>query len=131
MNSGFLMSMSAVVTFGIGVLILTSKPAEWIPSMADLMPKKDPVLVLIVGSDRGVDQVRSAISSDRVVFETEGAFALRSGRIIASSAETASGPINEMDWIDRKIELVAVPMARGLKWEKNRDKNEIERNWHR
>ncbi len=122
MNSGFLMTMTTIATFGLGLLILTSEPSEWVPSLSDFGMAKEPILVVIVGSDSGVEQVRAAISNDRIVAEGEGAFALRDMRIVASSPEAASGPINEMGWIDREIELVAVPMARGLKWERNRGK---------
>ena len=76
-----------------------------------------------MGSKAGVKSVRAAVDDDRVVAETEGAFALRSRRIVAANAEAASGPINTMGWIDKEIELVAVPMGRGHKWEKNRHKD--------
>jgi hypothetical protein len=101
MNNGYLMSMSAIVTFGIGILILTSKPSEWVPSLSDFIEPPEPVLVVIVGSTSGVRQVRAAISDDRVVSETSDAFALYDRRIIAASPDAASGPINEMGWIHR------------------------------
>lgn len=123
MNNGFLVSMSAVATFCIGILIVSSQPAEWISRITEFVKPRDSVLVLIVGSKSGVQRVRAAISDDRVVAETEGAFALRSRRIVAESPEAASDSINQLGWIDKEIELIAVPMARGLAWEKNRHKD--------
>lgn len=121
------MSMSAIVTFGIGLLILTSKPVEWdLPSLKELITPRDPVLVLLVGSTDGVARVRAAIDDDRVVAEMDGAFALRSKRVVAASPEAAGGPINQMGWVDKEIELIAVPMGQGLVWETNRHKNQDE-----
>ncbi len=122
------MSMSAVIAFGIGLLLLTSKPADWIPELGDFIKPPDPVLVVVVGSEELVGTVRSAISSERVLAETSDAFALDSLRVIAASADAAGGPINELGWIDREIEIVSVPTGAGRRWENNRHQNSNDKN---
>ncbi len=114
------MSMSAIAAFGIGVLLLTSKPADWMPKLSDFITPPDPVLVVIVGSTDLVNSVRRAISPDRIIADTGDAFALVDRRIIAADADAASGPINQLGWIDQQFELVAVPMNGGRQWEQNR-----------
>lgn len=114
------MSMSAIAVFGIGVLLLTSKPGDWMPKLSDFITPPDPVLVVIVGSTDLVDSVRRAISPDRIIADTGDAFALVDRRIIAADADAASGPINQLGWIDRQFELVAAPINGGRRWEQNR-----------
>ena len=120
MRNGFIMSMSAIAVFGILVLLMTSKPGDWLPKLSDFIKPPDPVLVVIVGSTELVDSVRKVIASERIVADTGDAFALVDRRIIAADSDAASGPINELGWIHREIELVAVPTGGGRKWEKNR-----------
>ncbi len=122
------MSMSAIAVFGLGILLLTSKPMDLLPRLSDFIEPPEPVLVIVVGSTRLVGSVRKAISPDRIVADTDDAFALVDRRIIAASAEAASGPINELGWIHREIELVSVPMGAGRAWEENRHKKVAGRN---
>ena len=116
------MSMSAIAAFGIGVLLLVSKPADWLPQLSDFIKPAEPVLVVIVGSPNLVDSVRQAVSSDRIVADTGDAFALVDRRVIAASADAASGPINRLGWIDREIEVVSAATNGGRNWEENRHK---------
>lgn len=120
MRNGFIMSMSAIAVFGIMLLLLTSKPGDWLPSLDFFIKPPDPVLVVIVGNEDLVDSVRKVISPERIIADTGSAFALVDKRIIAANSDAASGPINELGWIHRKIELVAVPTGLGRRWEKNR-----------
>jgi hypothetical protein len=120
MRSGFIMSMSTIAVFGILVLLMTSKPGDWLPQLSDFFEPPEPVLVVIVGSTELVDSVRKVISSERIIADTGEAFALVDRRIIAADSDAASGPINELGWIHREIELVSVPMGGGRHWEKNR-----------
>ena len=117
------MSMTAIATVGIGLLLLTSKPAEWLPEIGDFISTPDPILVIVVGSPDLVSSVRSAISRDRISFDSDYAFALTDERIIASHAEAASEPINHLGWIERDIEMVSVVTDGGRRWEENRHKN--------
>lgn len=114
------MSMSTIAVFGILVLLMTSKPGDWLPQLSDFFEPPDPVLVVIVGSTELVDSVRKVISAERIIADTGDAFALVDRRIVAANPDAASGPINELGWIHREIELVAVPMNGGRRWEKNR-----------
>ena len=49
MNDGLTLSMTAIARFCIGVLLVTSKPAEWLPEIIGLFPKATPTLVTVVG----------------------------------------------------------------------------------
>ncbi len=121
MNNGFLMTMSAIATFGLGILILTAKPTEFVEETKEFFfPAPDPVLVVVVGSPELVGSVRSAIESDRIVADTGDAFALDSRRVIAANADAAGGPINQLGWIEPEIEVVSVPTDGGRQWERNR-----------
>ncbi len=123
MNSSFLMTMTAIATFGLGLLILTAEPTQWVEDTTEFFfPEPDPVLVVVVGSSDLVGSVRGVIDPDRIVADTGDAFALDSRRVIAANADAASGPINQLDWIERKIEIVSVPTDGGRQWERNRGK---------
>lgn len=113
--------MSAIAAFGFGALVHTSTPANWGSAISDLINFDDPVLIVIVGSPELVDSVRKAISPDRIVADTGDAFALRSRRIVAATTEAASGPLNQLGWIDDPLDLVAMSNDRGRQWEQNRN----------
>ena len=49
MNDGLTMLMTAIARFCVGVLLVISKPAEWLPEIIDLFPKAIPILVTVVG----------------------------------------------------------------------------------
>ncbi|MDP6981142.1 MAG: hypothetical protein QF570_21490 [Myxococcota bacterium] len=126
MNSSFLMTMTAIATFGIGLLILTSEPKQWVDDTAEFFfPEPDPVLVVIVGNRDLVGSLRGVIEADRILADTGDAFALDSRRVIAANADAASGPINQLDWIERKIEIVSVPTDGGRQWERDRGKRKL------
>jgi hypothetical protein len=120
MRAGFMMSMSGIAIFGILLLLLTSKPGDWLPSLSDFFEPPEPVLVVIVGNSDLVDSVRKVISPERIIADTGDAFALVDRRVVAANSDAASGPINQLNWIHREIELVAVPMDGGRQWEKTR-----------
>ncbi len=119
--------MSAIAAFGIGGLLYTSEPSTWVPAVSDYF-SSDPVLVVIVGSSELVDSVRAVISPDRIIADTGDAFALVDRRIIAASADAASGPINQLGWIDDPFDLVAMSNDRGRQWEQNRNTPRSSRN---
>lgn len=112
--------MSAIAAFGIGALLITAEPSAWISTARNIISPDDPVLVVIVGSRERVGSVRAAVSRDRIVADTGDAFALVGRRVIAASAEAASGPINLLGWIDDPFDLVSVSSAGGRAWEQNR-----------
>ena len=123
MNARLLMSLAAIVTFGIGMLVLTCDPdLSRLPIPESLRFTQEPVLVILVGSPENVRRIREVIPAERVLAEAPGAFATAEDRIIAASAEAAGAPINALDWIDRELEIVAVPMDGGRRWEQNRGK---------
>jgi hypothetical protein len=128
MRSGYMMSMSAISVGGILLLLLTSKPSDWLPQLSDFISKPEPVLVVIVGNEDLVHSVRKVISPERIIADTGDAFALVDRRIIAADSDAASGPINQLGWIHREIELVAVPMGGGRRWEKTRHQGRNDKN---
>ncbi len=112
MKNGYLVSFSAMLAVSGGLMMHSaSSESEWVPDLSSWMKTDEPVLVVLVGSDEGVRAVRAAVSSDRVVAETETAFAMIEGRVIASNAEAASQPINQAGWVDREIQMLAIPMS--------------------
>ena len=112
--------MSAIAAFGIGALV-TSSPIHWGTAISEFISFDDPVLIVIVGSPELVDSVRKAISPDRIVADTGDAFALRDRRIVAASAEAASGLLNQLGWIGDPLDQVAMSNDRGRQWEQNRN----------
>lgn len=126
MNSSLLMTMTAIATFGIGILILTSEPKAWVEETTEyFFPPPDPVLVVVVGHADLVRSVRSAIEPDRILADTGDAFVLQSRRVIAANADAASRAINQLDWIEREIDIVSVPTDGGRQWERNRGKKKL------
>jgi len=123
MNGSLLMTMSAIATFGLGIVILTSEPEVFVEQTREFFfPGPDPVLVVVVGSREWVESVRSAIDPERIVDDTGDAFALDNLRVVAANAEVASDSINRLGWIEREIELISVPTDGGRQWERNRGK---------
>ena len=51
------MAMTAIARFCIGVLLVTSKPAQWLSEIIDLFSKAIPILVTVVGV--GAVRIRS------------------------------------------------------------------------
>ena len=112
--------LAAFVTFTTGVMIASAEKPDWVSELEIFDRHSDPILVVLVGGAGGVERVRSVIPDERVIAESPGAFALVEERIIAANAEAASGPINQAGWIDREIELVAIPMGADRRWEQSR-----------
>ncbi len=123
MKHSYLITFTAIITFGIGMLIATADVPRWFSEIDWLAgPGSEPVLVVLVGTRNNLKNVRAAISDERVIAETADAFALVEERIVAASAEAATAPLNLAGWVDREIELVAVPMDGGRKWASNRSR---------
>lgn len=95
-----------------GGLVLTLEGPKWIPGMADLVPSAGGddgrILVFLVGSSSGVDQVRKAVDPGRIAYSTPHAVALVEGRIIAANQDAVGEPLMEAGWIDREIEIFTV-----------------------
>ncbi len=84
-------------------------------ALAWIEPSPEPVLVLLVKRRDHVAAVRASVDPERVVAATDDAFALREGRVIATSPEAASEPVNLAGWVDRPIELWTARSARSLR----------------
>jgi hypothetical protein len=113
--------LAVFVTFTTGVMIASADKPDWVSQLDYFDNESDPILVVLVGGTRSVERVRSVIPDERVIAESPGAFAVVEERIIAADADAASGSINQAGWIDREIELIAIPMDGGRQWERNRN----------
>jgi hypothetical protein len=122
MKHSYLITFSAIIVFGTGMLIATAEVPDWAKDGAWLTGQAEPVLVVLVGDKRNLQLVRAAISDERIVAETEGGFALVEERVVAANAEAAAGALTLAGWIDREIDLVAVPMDGGRRWMRERNK---------
>ena len=108
---------------GAGLIVLLLWGANWEWRPVELMPwlsrafAKEPlqehtdlpVTVMLVGNRESVAAIREAVHPDRIVASTPDGFALIEGRIIATSVEAASRPLNKAGWADRQIEIVLPP----------------------
>jgi hypothetical protein len=70
--------------------------------------ESEPVLVVVVGDLRGVAQVRAAIDDERIVAESEDAFALKERRVIAESFAGVGPMLTAAGWGDESLEIVAI-----------------------
>ncbi|MEO1934482.1 MAG: NAD-binding protein, partial [Myxococcales bacterium] len=71
MKNSLTLSMTAIARFCIGVLLVTSKPAQWLSEIIDLFPKPIPILVTVVGV--GAVRIRSPKGASGEIFSrTEG-----------------------------------------------------------
>jgi hypothetical protein len=114
MKKARIVTAATLSTFALG-LVYSAWSSGWMSKGGG-----EPILVILVGDRVGVELVRRVISSERIVSESPGAFAMAENRIIAANAESAAEPINAMGWTDRKIELVGVEMDGGRRWERGR-----------
>ncbi len=118
MRSSFLFQVS---TLGGGLLLLMLWLADWeairleAESWFDAgvgLAVEEPVTVMLVGDPESVAEIRDAVDPDRIVASTPQAFALIEGRIIATSIEAASRPLNQAGWASRSIEIALPPKKR-------------------
>lgn len=112
MGNTFLASVTALVVFAGGLFVALERPA-WVPFVGGAA-SEEPVLVFLVGSRSGVESVKRAVAPDRIVAESPDAFALVEGRMVATDAEAASGPLMAAGWADRDVELFVLPKNDGL-----------------
>lgn len=108
MGNTLLASMAAIGVLSAGLFITLERPA-WVPVLGQ---EEEPILVFLVGDTAGVDAVKRAIDPSRIVAETDDAFALVEGRMIAAGPEAVSEPLTAAGWIDRKVELLPLPKRR-------------------
>ena len=117
MKKSLAFSLGMFAALGIFFVLLNPEmPEAFRIPLPDATPEvagesRTPILVIVVGSKRGVAHVRSAIPSHRIVAESDGAFATVEERIVAASPEAATGPLNAMRWVDREIQIVRVPTS--------------------
>jgi hypothetical protein len=64
------------------------------------------VAILVVHDKNLLREVRAAVHDDRVVAESEFAFALEEGRIVALESPYAGPLIGALGWAERGIELI-------------------------
>jgi len=93
-----------------GTYLALERPT-WVPYYG----KTDRVLVFLVGDRGGVERVRKAVDSSRIVASSPDAIALVEGRIIAVSAQAAEGPYKSAGWMERDLEFFHVEKADHLK----------------
>ena len=120
MGKDMAFSIGAVIA-GALVFLFYVSPASWkLPRLADWLDDAfeaepdSPVVVLVVGTPENVDIMRRAVGSERIVASARNAFALDSGRIIASSLDAVGEPVTAAGWVDRPLEIVAPPRRRGV-----------------
>ena len=118
MRSSFLFQVS---TLAGGLLLLMLWLADWEAIRLKAkswfnagvgLPVEEPVMVMLVGDAKSVAEIRDAVDPDRIVASTSQAFALVEGRIIATSIEAASRPLNQASWASRSIEIMLPPKKR-------------------
>jgi len=76
------------------------------PGLPGLVSK--PVLVIVVGDGGQLAQVRAAIDDERVVAESDDAFALMERRIISESFAGVGPMLTAAGWGDDPLEIVAI-----------------------
>jgi hypothetical protein len=92
---------SCLVVLSFGVYAAVEKPT-WLPGLA----AEDSVLVLLVRSERQIEQLGRTASPTRVAAVTPRGIAFHTGHIAAVDQAAASDLINDLGWIDRRIELL-------------------------
>ena len=118
MRHSFLFQCS-MLAGGMLLLLLWGSTGDWeIPQLSpttdsagkDISEGTGPaVTILLIPDAEGVRAIRHAIDPDRIVASSPDAFALAEGRIVATSVESASGPLNQAGWSKRPIEIVTPP----------------------
>jgi hypothetical protein len=67
-----------------------------------------PVLVVLVGDHEQLAQVRAAIDDERVVAESDDAFALKERRVVAESLAGVGPMLMAAGWGDDSLEIVTI-----------------------
>jgi len=103
--AGFLTAALAAVVF------VAWKDGSWdrgrvLPGLPGL--ESEPVLVVVVGDLRGVAQVRAAIDDERIVAESDDAFALKERRVISESFAGVGPMLTAAGWGDDSLEIVTL-----------------------
>ena len=111
----FAMGLFLAGCIGIGGWFTAASRGESLLSWVRDAPDQEPVLVLLVGDERGVAAVRSAVDADRILADSPGAFVLREGRVVASGVEAVGGPLAEAGLAGRPLELLSVSLAAPVK----------------
>jgi hypothetical protein len=104
--------LGALAFSGLVLLMSSTSPQGWSFGPDEEPPDAQPVLILILLGYSEVETVREAIESPRVVARTRDGFALREGRIIATSHSAAANLLALAGWTDRSLELYVPSSAR-------------------
>ena len=116
------MKLQRVLAFGVGLAFgtilsaaLPRHPLANLPSPSSLsvpevvrrlVAEEKPVLVIDVREPSRAAAVRAAISSERVVAESEHGFALRERRLVVSSLEEAGEILGSAGWEDADLQIL-------------------------
>ena len=86
MKKARIVTAATLSTFALG-LVYSAWSSGWMSKGGG-----EPILVILVGDRVGVELVRRVISSERIVSESPGAFAMAENRIIAANPKPYSFP---------------------------------------
>ena len=116
------MKLQRVLAFGVGLAFgtilsatLPRHPLANLPSPSSLsfpeavrrlVAEERPVLVIDVREPSRAAAVRAAVSSERVVAESEHGFALRERRLVVSSLEEAGEILGSAGWEDASLQIL-------------------------
>jgi hypothetical protein len=122
-RNGFLASMGAIIAGGVFILFLQSdgpSPLQSIQNGFATVKKElgltaEPILVFFVSTPKAVAAVRSIIADDRVLAESPRAFALKEGRIIADSRDSAGDIVSAAGWVNRELKLMSISRKEPVK----------------
>jgi hypothetical protein len=81
-------------------------PERALPGLPGL--ESEPVLVIVLGDLQKLAQVRAAIDDERIVAESEDAFALRERRVVSESFAGVGPMLTAAGWSDDSLEIVAI-----------------------
>ena len=70
--------------------------------------EEDTVLVFVIPQPQNAARIRSVVSAERVLWESDAGFALVGDRVITTSYEQAGEVIMGAGWIDRPIQIVTL-----------------------
>ena len=95
----------------VAVVLILWKDGSWNrehvwPGLSEL--KSKPVLVFVVGDLQQLAQVRAAIDDERIVAESDDAFALKERRVISESFAGVGPILTAAGWGDDSLEIVAI-----------------------
>lgn len=116
------MELQRMLAFGVGLAFgtilsatLPRHPLANLPSPSSLsvpeavrrlVAEERPVLVIDVREPSRAAAVRAAVSSERVVAESEHGFALRERRLVVSSLEEAGEILGSAGWEDASLQIL-------------------------